>query len=134
MSDSLNQAITAMEEHLEYTEATSQEQTGPIWERVFKGTPHNLLSNLRRNSALMRVVLDNYPKCKVFYKEVQEEGPDGEPEKVWHLKSESGVSRPPFSSSLMNRHFSQLITLIAVSNSNARAVSSKKLLDRSTII
>ncbi|KAL5512650.1 hypothetical protein ACEPAG_2916 [Sanghuangporus baumii] len=65
--NTLSEAIQAMEEHLEYEEATQDAQRDPIWERVF-------------------VELNSYPKCKVFFKEVSGPGPDGELEKVWLLK------------------------------------------------
>ena len=35
---------------------------------------------------LLLLELENYRKYKVFFKEVTEPGPDGEPEKVWLMK------------------------------------------------
>ncbi|KAL5524875.1 hypothetical protein ACEPAF_10021 [Sanghuangporus sanghuang] len=70
--NTLSDAIQAMEEHLEYEEATQDARKDPIWERVF-------------------VELNNYPKCKVFFKEISEPGPDGELEKVWLLKVDNPI-------------------------------------------
>ncbi|EJC99080.1 uncharacterized protein FOMMEDRAFT_161312 [Fomitiporia mediterranea MF3/22] len=72
VSNALAEAIHAMEEHLEYEEATPETQEGLIWERIFQA-------------------LEKYPRCQVFFKALTENGPDGEPEKIWIMKVDHPV-------------------------------------------
>ncbi|EJC99081.1 uncharacterized protein FOMMEDRAFT_161313 [Fomitiporia mediterranea MF3/22] len=66
-ADTLEEAIGALEMHVQFEEVTPENYTGGVWEKIF-------------------AALKRHRKTRVFIKEVIVEDTNGDQEKLWHMK------------------------------------------------